>query len=111
MPQLHCGAVCSVPGRKESGLIIRELFAEYIALPAMNVWRHLAGIDLDVAAIFDRSQRRAYALAFPVLGETSSSPERDRSGSWRRSSPVTPGALHSYHGCVRLQARTARSVA
>lgn len=28
-------------------------FAEYIALPATNVWRHPPDIDLDVAAIFD----------------------------------------------------------
>ncbi len=45
-------------------------FAEYIALPAMNVWRHLAGIDLDVAAIFDPFGNAVHtALAFPVLGE------------------------------------------
>lgn len=28
-------------------------FAEYLALPAANVWRHRDRIDLDVAAIFD----------------------------------------------------------
>ena len=28
-------------------------FAEYIALPMTNIWRHHEGIDLDVAAIFD----------------------------------------------------------
>ncbi len=28
-------------------------FAEFIALPATNVWRHPPDIDLDVAAIFD----------------------------------------------------------
>jgi threonine 3-dehydrogenase len=28
-------------------------FAEYIALPMTNIWRHHDGIDLDVAAIFD----------------------------------------------------------
>ena len=45
-------------------------FAEYIALPAMNVWRHLAGIDLDVAAIFDPFGNAVHtALTFPVLGE------------------------------------------
>ncbi|MGO9964633.1 MAG: L-threonine 3-dehydrogenase [Acidimicrobiales bacterium] len=45
-------------------------FAEYIALPAMNVWRHLAGIDLDVAAIFDPFGNAVHtALSFPVLGE------------------------------------------
>ncbi|MFD6527276.1 alcohol dehydrogenase catalytic domain-containing protein, partial [Isoptericola sp. NPDC060185] len=28
-------------------------FAEYVVLPATNVWVHHAGVDLDVAAIFD----------------------------------------------------------
>ncbi len=45
-------------------------FAEYIVLPAMNVWRHLAGIDLDVAAIFDPFGNAVHTtLTFPVLGE------------------------------------------
>jgi threonine 3-dehydrogenase len=45
-------------------------FAEYIALPATNVWRHEAGIDLDVAAIFDPLGNAVHtALSFPVLGE------------------------------------------
>jgi threonine 3-dehydrogenase len=45
-------------------------FAEYIALPATNVWRHEPGIDLDVAAIFDPFGNAVHsALTFPVLGE------------------------------------------
>ena len=45
-------------------------FADYIALPAGNVWRHDPGIDLDVAAIFDPFGNAVHtALAFPVLGE------------------------------------------
>ncbi|MGA3215299.1 MAG: L-threonine 3-dehydrogenase [Acidimicrobiales bacterium] len=45
-------------------------FAEYIALPASNVWRHRDDIDLDVAAIFDPFGNAVHtALAFPVLGE------------------------------------------
>ena len=45
-------------------------FAEYIALPAGNVWRHAPDIDLDVAAIFDPFGNAVHsALAFPVLGE------------------------------------------
>ncbi|MHB8439000.1 MAG: L-threonine 3-dehydrogenase [Acidimicrobiales bacterium] len=45
-------------------------FAQYIALPATNVWRHRAGIDLDVAAIFDPFGNAVHtALSFPVLGE------------------------------------------
>jgi threonine 3-dehydrogenase len=45
-------------------------FAEYIALPASNVWRHMPDIDLDVAAIFDPFGNAVHtALTFPVLGE------------------------------------------
>ena len=45
-------------------------FAEYIALPAANVWRHEPDIALDVAAIFDPFGNAVHsALAFPVLGE------------------------------------------
>jgi threonine 3-dehydrogenase len=45
-------------------------FAEYIALPAGNVWRHEGDIDLDVAAIFDPFGNAVHsALTFPILGE------------------------------------------
>ncbi|MBX3069220.1 MAG: L-threonine 3-dehydrogenase [Thermomicrobiales bacterium] len=45
-------------------------FAEYIALPVTNIWKHAPGIDLDVAAIFDPFGNAVHtALAFPVLGE------------------------------------------
>ncbi|HEX5828759.1 MAG TPA: L-threonine 3-dehydrogenase [Candidatus Limnocylindrales bacterium] len=45
-------------------------FAEYVALPVTNVWHHWAGIDEDVAAIFDPFGNAVHtALAFPVLGE------------------------------------------
>jgi threonine 3-dehydrogenase len=45
-------------------------FAEYISLPAANVWHHFDGIDLDVAAIFDPFGNAVHtALSFPVLGE------------------------------------------
>jgi threonine 3-dehydrogenase len=45
-------------------------FAEFIALPATNVWRHPADIDLSVAAIFDPFGNAVHtALTFPVLGE------------------------------------------
>jgi threonine 3-dehydrogenase len=45
-------------------------FAEYIALPMTNIWRHHEGIDLDVAAIFDPFGNAVHtALSFPVLGE------------------------------------------
>ena len=45
-------------------------FAEYIALPMTNVWRHHDGIDTDVAAIFDPFGNAVHtALHYPVLGE------------------------------------------
>jgi threonine 3-dehydrogenase len=45
-------------------------FAEYIALPMTNIWRHHEGVDLDVAAIFDPFGNAVHtALSFPVLGE------------------------------------------
>jgi threonine 3-dehydrogenase len=45
-------------------------FAEYVALPMTNVWHHWAGIDEEVAAIFDPFGNAVHtALAFPVLGE------------------------------------------
>ncbi|MBI3680436.1 MAG: L-threonine 3-dehydrogenase [Acidobacteria bacterium] len=45
-------------------------FAEYIALPMANIWRHAPSIDLDVAAIFDPFGNAVHtALSFPVLGE------------------------------------------
>jgi threonine 3-dehydrogenase len=45
-------------------------FAEYIALPMTNIWRHHAGVPEEIAAIFDPFGNAVHtALAFPVLGE------------------------------------------
>src|SRR5438477_3215256 len=45
-------------------------FAEYIVLPMSNIWRHHAGINLEVAAIFDPFGNAVHtALTFDVLGE------------------------------------------
>jgi threonine 3-dehydrogenase len=45
-------------------------FAEYIALPMTNIWRHQESVPLDVAAIFDPFGNAVHtALSFPVLGE------------------------------------------
>jgi threonine 3-dehydrogenase len=45
-------------------------YAEYIALPMTNIWRHNDNIDRDVAAIFDPFGNAVHtALSFPVLGE------------------------------------------
>jgi threonine 3-dehydrogenase len=45
-------------------------FAEYIALPMSNVWRHSHHVDLETAAIFDPLGNAVHTtLSFPVLGE------------------------------------------
>jgi threonine 3-dehydrogenase len=45
-------------------------FAEYIALPMANIWRHHESVPLDVAAIFDPFGNAVHtALTFPVDGE------------------------------------------
>jgi threonine 3-dehydrogenase len=45
-------------------------FAEYLSLPATNVWKHDPDIDRDVAAVFDPFGNAVHtALSFPVLGE------------------------------------------
>lgn len=45
-------------------------FAEYLALPMSNVWEHSAGIDLDVAALFDPLGNAVHtALQHDLLGE------------------------------------------
>src|SRR5271165_2900154 len=45
-------------------------FAELIALPMSNIWRHEPDINQEVAAIFDPFGNAVHtALSFPVLGE------------------------------------------
>ena len=45
-------------------------FADFIAVPMTNIWRHKESVDLDVAAIFDPFGNAVHtALSFPVLGE------------------------------------------
>jgi len=45
-------------------------FAEYIALPMTNIWRHDPKVDRDAAAIFDPFGNAVHtALSFNVLGE------------------------------------------
>ena len=45
-------------------------FAKYIVLPMSNIWRHHAGIKLEVAAIFDPFGNAVHtALSFSILGE------------------------------------------
>ena len=63
------GGTCA---RTRSGVGVNRpgAFAEYIALPMTNIWRHHDSIDREVAAIFDPFGNAVHtALSFPVLGE------------------------------------------
>jgi threonine 3-dehydrogenase len=45
-------------------------FAELVSVPMTNVWHHWAGVDEDVASIFDPFGNAMHtALSFPALGE------------------------------------------
>ncbi|MEN8654551.1 L-threonine 3-dehydrogenase [Streptomyces sp. 21So2-11] len=45
-------------------------FAEYVSLPASNVWVHRGKVDLDIAAIFDPFGNAVHtALTYPLVGE------------------------------------------
>ncbi|MFL6427242.1 MAG: L-threonine 3-dehydrogenase, partial [Acidobacteriaceae bacterium] len=45
-------------------------FAEFVALPMSNIWRHEPHVNQEVAAIFDPFGNAVHtALSFPVLGE------------------------------------------
>ncbi|GAA2693378.1 MULTISPECIES: L-threonine 3-dehydrogenase [Nonomuraea] len=45
-------------------------FAEYVTLPASNVWVHRIPVDPDIAAIFDPFGNAVHtALSFPMVGE------------------------------------------
>ena len=45
-------------------------FAQYVSLPMSNVWEHRAGIDLDIAALFDPFGNAVHtALQFDLFNE------------------------------------------
>jgi threonine 3-dehydrogenase len=52
------------------GVQLPGAFADYVAIPATNVWVHRHPVDVDVAAIFDPFGNAVHtALQFPCLGE------------------------------------------
>ncbi len=60
--------LCKQP--KGLGVNIPGAFADYVVVPKTNVWRHVEGIDPEVAALFDPFGNAVHtALSFPVLGE------------------------------------------
>ncbi|WP_209348217.1 L-threonine 3-dehydrogenase [Pontixanthobacter sp. CEM42] len=55
---------------KGIGVNRQGAFAEYLAIPAANLWLHNPDIDLDVASLFDPFGNAVHtALQFDVLGE------------------------------------------
>jgi threonine 3-dehydrogenase len=45
-------------------------FAEFVVIPEGNAWSHSAGMDLELAAIFDPLGNAVHtALSFPLVGE------------------------------------------
>ena len=77
-------AAISAPHTQGVGVNRPGAFAEYIALPMTNIWRHDPGCNQEVAAIFDPFGNAVHtALSFPVLGEDVLITGRDRSESWR----------------------------
>ncbi len=60
--------LCQDP--KGIGVQIPGAFADYVIVPKGNVWRHVEGLDPEVAAVFDPFGNAVHtALKFPVLGE------------------------------------------
>jgi threonine 3-dehydrogenase len=52
------------------GVNIPGAFADFVIVPKSNVWRHLDGLDPEIAALFDPFGDAVHtALKFPVLGE------------------------------------------
>jgi len=52
------------------GVSIPGAFADYLVVPKANVWRHIEGLDPEIAALFDPFGNAVHtALEFPVLGE------------------------------------------
>lgn len=60
--------LCQDP--KGIGVQIPGAFADYVIVPKGNVWRHVEGLDPEIAAVFDPFGNAVHtALKFPVLGE------------------------------------------
>lgn len=55
---------------KGLGVDIPGAFADYVVVPKQNVWRHIEGLDPEIAALFDPFGNAVHtALKYPVLGE------------------------------------------
>jgi threonine 3-dehydrogenase len=68
----HClaGQKHLCPHTEGVGVNRAGAFAEFLSIPASNIWKHNQDIDRDVASIFDPFGNAVHtALSFPVLGE------------------------------------------
>ena len=55
---------------KGIGVNIPGAFADYVLVPKSNVWRHIEGLEPEIAALFDPFGNAVHtALKYPVLGE------------------------------------------
>lgn len=60
--------LCQQP--KGIGVDIPGAFADYVLVPKSNVWRHVEGLDPEIASLFDPFGNAVHtALEFPVFGE------------------------------------------
>ncbi|MDX1468243.1 MAG: L-threonine 3-dehydrogenase [Acidimicrobiia bacterium] len=60
--------LCHAP--KGIGVNVPGAFADYVVIPKSNIWRHVEGIDPEIAALYDPFGNAVHtALKFPVLGE------------------------------------------
>ena len=55
---------------KGIGVNIPGAFADYVLVPKSNVWRHIEGLEPEIAALFNPFGNAVHtALKYPVLGE------------------------------------------
>jgi threonine 3-dehydrogenase len=60
--------LCQEP--KGIGVQLPGAFADFVAVPKGNVWRHVDGLDPEIGALFDPFGNAVHTtLKFPVLGE------------------------------------------
>ncbi|WP_412074757.1 L-threonine 3-dehydrogenase [Streptomyces xanthophaeus] len=58
------------PRTERLGMDRDGVFAEYVTLPAQNLWAHPSGTDLDTAVLFDSLGNAVQAVtSFPVMGK------------------------------------------
>lgn len=70
VPQLPGRPATAVYQHSRVGVNRDGAFADYVVIPASNVWVHPAGLDPDLGALFDPLGNATHtALSFPMPGE------------------------------------------